>query len=112
MSNKSKDFRLKFARKDDSFTRSDSRVMPDLSITNESLSYNDENQFLAHNKILRQNDEAGLDKKRYSLSGTGILEFSPTHAGQDITPVNLDFNKKTKKLTTTTSFQSLAGKKQ
>lgn len=49
--------------------------------------------------------------KKKLFSSTGILEFSPSMAGNDVTPANFDFsNKKFKKTVANTSFQSLAGK--
>ncbi|KAG8193572.1 hypothetical protein JTE90_000209 [Oedothorax gibbosus] len=39
-------------------------------------------------------DQPPADPRRYSSSGMGILEFSPTKAGQDVTPANLDFGQR------------------
>ena len=35
---------------------------------------------------------AAPDRSGYRESGSGILEFSPAKAGQDVTPANLDFS--------------------
>jgi hypothetical protein len=87
--------------------------MPDLSLTNDNFSENEEERIHQQNKLVRQIDHANklLSGRRDSTSGNGILEFSASMAGQDVTPANLEFNKKPKRQSTNTSFQSLAGKK-
>ena len=48
--------------------------------------------------------EAGDD------SGTGILEFSPDKAGQDVTPLNLDFGEREQRDKEKQHLNSIAGK--
>ena len=49
-------------------------------------------------------------KRMQRESGTGILEFSPTKAGQDVTPANFDFDRQTKEIQKATSrLASIAG---
>lgn len=38
-----------------------------------------------------ENDSPFSDEEISRHSGTGILEFSPDKAGQDVTPANFDF---------------------
>ncbi len=94
-------------------------MMPNFSI-NDDETYNklpDYDDDPYGNKLLRQQSTVttnggGELSEKHRTSGTGILEFSPTMAGQDVTPVNLDFsNKKLKKQASNNSFQSLAGNK-
>ena len=42
-------------------------------------------------------------------SGTGILEFSPDKAGQDITPLNLDFGEREQRDKEKQHMNSIAG---
>ena len=53
------------------------------------------------------NDQETFKTKR--TSGTGILEFSPNMAGNDVTPANLDFSKNRFKKCQGNSFYSLTG---
>jgi hypothetical protein len=81
--------------------------MPELSIANGYLSENED--YHGNKPSIREHPKTSISK-RDSSSGNGILEFSPVNAGQDVTPANLDFNKKSKRQpSTTSSFQSLAG---
>ena len=56
-----------------------------------------------------KNDNSSDNENENYTSGTGILEFSPTMAGHDVTPANFDFNiKRLKKSVANSSFQSIA----
>lgn len=81
-----------------------------------------ENNEYANNPALVEVDSGGsLDsateqkpgKRNRKESGIGILEFTPTMAGQDVTPANFDFKiskKQPQGLNSQSSVQSLKGK--
>ncbi len=58
------------------------------------------------------NNNDNEHKPRRRESGIGILEFTPTKAGQDVTPANLEFksSKRTPGMRTQSSIHSLKGK--
>ena len=50
------------------------------------------------------------DEENYRNSGTGILEFSPEKAGQDVTPANFQFSERDRERRHTAgTFSSIAG---
>lgn len=65
---------------------------------------------MLNKSIKSMHQQASVDYNKPAASGIGILEFSPSMAGQDVTPINLEFTgrKVKKQPTTNTSFQSLA----
>lgn len=57
------------------------------------------------------NNNENENKRNERQSGIGILEFSPSLAGNDVTPANFDFsNKNRMKRYSENSFHSLTGK--
>ncbi|RNA06570.1 potassium voltage-gated channel subfamily H member 2-like, partial [Brachionus plicatilis] len=97
--NQSKELRLKLensSRKDELSEAFDAtRSFREISSTKGDFSDN-------------ENETLFKQKNNYQ-SGTGILEFSPSMAGFDVTPANLDFSiKKIKKNAGNSSFQSIA----
>ncbi len=54
-------------------------------------------------------DNPNTSSSNRNASGIGILEFSPSQAGQDVTPINLNFSRKLRKNAGGTSLYSLAG---
>ncbi len=122
-------------RKDVSFSRNDSRFLY-LTHDNENLSENEDDNAitslragdltaelikLSNNFNNNQNEnknqasqsiQQSQQQQQRNVSGIGILEFSPNMAGNDVTPVNLDFSsKKPRKQTQNqNSFLTLAGK--
>ena len=84
--------------------------MRDLSLTQDNDNISENDDFMIQKQSENNNSSNEISKR--NTSGTGILEFSPNMAGQDVTPVNLDFASKRPKKTvnTNSSFQTLAGK--
>ena len=58
-------------------------------------------------QLLESSSEA---EENYRNSGTGILEFSPEKAGQDVTPANYQFSERDRERRHTAgTFSSIAG---
>ncbi|KAI0234503.1 hypothetical protein LSAT2_015219 [Lamellibrachia satsuma] len=63
-----------------------------------------------HDVVHQLLESSSGDEENYRNSGTGILEFSPEKAGQDITPANFQFSERDRERRHTAgTFSSIAG---
>ena len=63
-----------------------------------------------HDVVNQLLESSSGDEENYRNSGTGILEFSPEKAGQDITPANFQFSERDRERRHTAgTFSSIAG---